>query len=134
MYNATLGILWSVCTSTFIPFFNVRAETGYSACPRTPPAESKVAHKNPAHNPPNPNLFMNPPCQRANVRARFSASQRANRAGPFHHTSQPKIPRVVVPSFFRFVVLSFRRYIVTSLFPSLSAQTPSPAPQIHLPI
>src|SRR5580704_12777269 len=63
MYSATLGILWSVCTSTFIPFFKVRAETAYSACPRTPPAESNVAHKNPAHIPPNPDRFMNPPCQ-----------------------------------------------------------------------
>src|ERR1700686_27760 len=35
MYSATFGMLWSVCTSTFIPFFSVLVATGNSACPQT---------------------------------------------------------------------------------------------------
>src|ERR1700730_971721 len=43
MYSATFGMLWSVCTNTFIPFLSVFVATGNSACPQTgPPIKSEA--------------------------------------------------------------------------------------------
>src|SRR6202035_4068962 len=47
MYSATFGMLWSVCTSTFIPFFSVFVATGNSACPQTgAPKKTKTPNNN----------------------------------------------------------------------------------------
>src|SRR5260370_418866 len=35
MYSAIFGMLWSVWTSTFIPFLSVFVATGNSTCPQT---------------------------------------------------------------------------------------------------
>src|ERR1700730_6232185 len=44
MYSAMLGMLWSVCTRTFIPFFSVRVATGNS-WPRAGIVEKAQTHK-----------------------------------------------------------------------------------------
>src|SRR5271168_2041342 len=62
MYSATFGILWSDCTSTFIPFFSVFVATGNSgSCARNDALEvsstpSIIVSKLPHHN-----LFMSRP-------------------------------------------------------------------------
>src|SRR5579859_6906323 len=72
MYSATFGILWSVCTSTFIPFFSVLVATGNccaSSWPRaTPPnvnaTSASTATAGTADSTPRTTLlsrFINPP-------------------------------------------------------------------------
>src|SRR6266446_896609 len=47
MYSATLGILWSGCTNTFIPFFSVRVATGNCwDCACDAPPANPIAHNN----------------------------------------------------------------------------------------
>src|ERR1700676_520435 len=48
MYSATLGMLRSLCTSTFMPFFRVLVDTAYSCACAGAPCTPAHAHRFPA--------------------------------------------------------------------------------------
>src|ERR1700745_1222849 len=71
MYSTRYGVLWSVCTSTFIPFFSVFVTTGNS-CPRAGPANDVNTHKTKNAALPNHRIvFMNPPSLNQTYLPRF---------------------------------------------------------------
>src|ERR1700730_18147528 len=62
MYSATFGMLWSGCTSTFMPFFSVRVLTGNSCdCAHAGKAEIPNRHNNSKALERYQIAFMNPP-------------------------------------------------------------------------
>src|SRR6266403_1182264 len=82
MYNATLGMLWSVCTSTFIPFLSVFVATGNS-CPIAVIAQSAHTHKNAKAAFRNQDtVFMNPPSQETNRKCPIFFVEAQHRCAP----------------------------------------------------
>src|ERR1700730_7634768 len=114
MYSATFGMLWSVCTNTFIPFLSVFVATGNSACPQTGPPIKSEANNTKATLLVHPVFISHPSPQPRTILKTQNPVKMFNLPSQAHQL-------------FTFELLN------SSTFPLQPTQTPSPLPPTHPP-
>src|SRR6266852_3227781 len=136
MYSATFGMLWSVCTSTFIPFLSVFAATGNSACPQAPAPPTKP-QPSPQTPPYASNMFSYPPVHDSHTLKRKIQKIVHHRrsAAPLRPISagcKTQDPLTSTPELDSSSAVSLLHYFITSHFQTANTRTGPPDPPSNL--